>query len=105
MEEHARHGVCLSQVVGDEPGGSLGAGLGQQWGIGAARLHLFKDDVVLQALACDTDTGWKKSVLRSGDFFPQMIVVTVFQDLCYASYINTYCNIFNTYTVMCTPQS
>ena len=60
MEEHARHGVCLSQVVGDEPGGSLGAGLGQQWGIGAARLHLFKDDVVLQAIACDTDTGWKK---------------------------------------------
>lgn len=27
MEELARHGVCLSQVVGDEPGGSVGGGL------------------------------------------------------------------------------
>lgn len=83
MEEPARHGMCFSQVVGGEPGGSVGGGLCQQWDIGAARLHLFKDGVVLQAIACDTDTGWKKSVLRSGDFFPQMVIVTVFQNLCY----------------------
>ena len=59
MEEPARHGVCLSQVVGDEPGGSVGGGLRRQWGTGAARLHLFKDGEVLQTITCDTDVAGK----------------------------------------------
>ena len=45
----------------------MGSGLSQQWGTGAARLHIFKDGVMLQAVACDT--GWKKisAETRSGD--------------------------------------
>ena len=58
VEEYARHDMCLSKVVGNESGASVGSGLSQQWGTGAARLPIFKDGVMLQAAACDT--GWKK---------------------------------------------
>lgn len=41
VEEYARHDMCLSKVVGNESGASVGSGLSQQWGIGAARLPIF----------------------------------------------------------------
>lgn len=82
LEEPARHGMCFSQVVGGEPGGSVGGGLCLD---GTLELLdcLSKDGVVLQAIACVMPVlAGKIPVLRSGDL-PQMVIVTVFQNLCY----------------------
>lgn len=42
VEEHARHGRCLSKVVDDESGARMDGDLSQQWAIGAARLYILE---------------------------------------------------------------